>query len=117
MSTKPDVFTRFPSPQNLVSPQYQTLGFGKLIRIDRLVDQCSSGKGGVQRKNDQRQNAGTDGTFTSYLASVKRIGDVPSGRCEKIDLANSDRFFGRPKMYPDVADVVYKPSERHFSGR
>jgi len=79
MSTKPDVFPRFPSPQNLPSPQYQTSGFGKLIRIDRLVDQCSSGKAGVQRKNDHRQNAGTDGTCTSlYLASVKRIGDVPS---------------------------------------
>ena len=37
MLTKPDAFTKFPLPQNLVNRQYQTLAFVKLIKIDRVV--------------------------------------------------------------------------------
>jgi hypothetical protein len=44
MSTKPGLFTKFPAArQNLVNRQYQTLAFGKLVRIDRLSKQVFSG--------------------------------------------------------------------------
>ena len=41
MRTKPRLFTKGSSTvRNLVNFQYQTLGLVKLIRIDRLVNQC-----------------------------------------------------------------------------
>ena len=41
MSTKPNLSTKSSTRyQNFVNCQYQTLGFGKLVRIDRLVNQC-----------------------------------------------------------------------------
>jgi hypothetical protein len=39
MSTKPNWFTKF-RLQNLLTRHYQTLGFGRLVRIDRRVNQC-----------------------------------------------------------------------------
>jgi hypothetical protein len=63
-------------------------------------------------------------TINQQLAAVRRLPDeaadsknLGTGSCEKIDPANSGRFFGRPKMYPDVANVVYKPCERNLPGR
>jgi hypothetical protein len=46
--------------------------------------------------------------LTQELAKDARDGGKPgTGTCEKIDLANSGRFFGRPKMYREVANIVH----------
>jgi hypothetical protein len=42
MSTQPHVFTRFPLRSEPCECQYQTSGFGKLVRIDRLVKRLTS---------------------------------------------------------------------------
>ena len=36
---KPKLFTKFADWQDLVNRQYRTSGFGKLFRIDRLLNQ------------------------------------------------------------------------------
>jgi hypothetical protein len=40
MSTKTSLFTKFPFAAEPVNRQYQTPGSGKLVRIDRVENNC-----------------------------------------------------------------------------